>query len=202
MLMINTARNRAVVAHIVDPVAKTFLALRATPSGVSLVGALGAAFAALITFPFQDWRSGTIAVAVFACSDLLDGTMARLSGKDSTWGAFLDSTLDRVTDGAISLAILLGVASWGEPLAVLFAGISMVAGQVIPYAKARAEGLGLECNVGIAERPERTVLMLLFTLLAALDQASYGVLVLGLLAVLSFVTVMQRMLHVRRLLNG
>lgn len=198
--MINTARSRAVVSHIVDPVAKLFLVLRATPSGVSLVGAFGAAFAALITFPFQDWRSGTIAVAIFACSDLLDGTMARLSGKDSTWGAFLDSTLDRITDGSISLAIVLGVVSWGEPLAVLLAGTSMVAGQVIPYAKARAEGLGLECNVGIAERPERTVLMLLAALCAALNQQTWAMYVLAVLAVLSVITIVQRMRHVRRLL--
>ena len=188
------------MAHLVDPVAKALLALRATPSGVSLVGALGAAFAALITFPFQEWWGGTIAVAIFACSDLLDGTMARLSGKESVWGAFLDSTLDRVTDGSVSLAILLGVVSWGEPVAVLIAGISLIAGQVIPYAKARAEGLGLECNVGIAERPERTVLMLIFTLLSALDQIPLGLWVLGLLCILSVITVLQRMLHVRRLL--
>ena len=196
--MINTPGNRAILSHIVDPVAKAFLALKATPSGVSLVGALGAAFAALITFPFQDWRSGTIAVAVFACSDLLDGTMARLSGKDSTWGAFLDSTLDRITDGSIALAILLGVVSWGEPLAVLLAGASLVSGQVIPYAKARAESLGLECNVGIAERPERTVLMLLVALFAALGQHGWATSVLAVLAAVSIITIMQRVLHVRR----
>jgi CDP-diacylglycerol---glycerol-3-phosphate 3-phosphatidyltransferase len=159
----------------------------------------------LTLFPRGDWLLGTALVLLFALSDLLDGTMARLSGQVSPWGAFLDSTLDRITDGALSLAVLLAIVGTNgfisdEPagvLAAVFAGVSLIAGQVVSYAKARAESLGIACDVGIAERAERVGLILVATLAAGLGLESVFVIVLGVLATLTVVTVGQRVLHVR-----
>jgi CDP-diacylglycerol---glycerol-3-phosphate 3-phosphatidyltransferase len=195
-VMLNTSRNRALVAHVVDPVARGLLALRLTPGIVTVIGSGGAVIASMVTFPRQAWLVGTVVVAVFALSDLLDGTMARLSGSDSTWGAFLDSTLDRISDAGLSLAVLLGAIALDEPWAIGAASVSLVAGQVVPYAKARAEALGIPCDVGFAERAERVVLILLATLLAGLGLTIGFTIVLGLLAIATSATVIQRIVHV------
>jgi CDP-diacylglycerol---glycerol-3-phosphate 3-phosphatidyltransferase len=195
--MLNTSRNRALAAHVVDPVAKGLLALRLTPTAVSLVGATGVTVVALTLFPRGQWLLGTALVLVFALSDLLDGTMARLSGRESAWGAFLDSTLDRITDAALSLAVLLAVLATADTVTIVFASVSLVGGQVVPYAKARAESLGIPCNVGIAERAERVGLILVATLLAGLGLTTGFVIVLGVLATLTVITVVQRVMHVR-----
>jgi CDP-diacylglycerol---glycerol-3-phosphate 3-phosphatidyltransferase len=200
--MLNTSRNRALAAHVVDPVAKGLLALRLTPTAVSLVGATGVTVAALTLFPSGEWLLGTAVVLVFALSDLLDGTMARLSGQESRWGAFLDSTLDRITDAALSLAVLLAVMATQDIVAIVFASVSLVGGQVVPYAKARAESLGISCDVGIAERAERVGLILVATLLAGLGVTTGFVIVLGVLAILTVITVVQRVLHVRASINS
>jgi CDP-diacylglycerol---glycerol-3-phosphate 3-phosphatidyltransferase len=195
--MLNTSRNRALAAHVVDPVARGLLAVRLTPTAVSLVGATGVTVVALTLFPRGEWLLGTGLVLLFALSDLLDGTMARLSGTESRWGAFLDSTLDRITDAALSLAVLLAVIGSQDVIAVVFASVSLVGGQVVPYAKARAESLGISCDVGIAERAERVGLILLATLFAGLGINIAFVVILGVLATLTVVTVVQRVLHVR-----
>lgn len=205
-LMLNTSRNRAIAAHLVDPVARGLLRLGIGPDVVTAVGAIGLVAVAVTTFPAQEWLLGTLVASVFAVSDLLDGTMARLSDRQGAWGAFLDSTLDRITDAGLSLALLLGLiampdvagsATW-RTTAIAAAAVSLVAGQVIPYAKARAESLGVACDVGIAERAERVVLVLAVTLLLGLGVESLAVVVLTILAALSVITVGQRMVHVHR----
>jgi CDP-diacylglycerol--glycerol-3-phosphate 3-phosphatidyltransferase len=140
--------------------------------------------------------TGLVIVTVSVCTDMLDGAMARARGYSTPFGAFLDSTMDRIADSAVfgSLAFLLG--NTGHPWPAAAALICLAAGQVVSYAKARAQSVGIECNVGIAERAERLVIVgaggLLFCLHVpyALDVA------LWLLAALTVFTAGQRIVHV------
>ncbi|TWE12896.1 phosphatidylinositol phosphate synthase [Rudaeicoccus suwonensis] len=194
---------RAAMTRILTPLAKLFLRLGISPDVVTIVGTLGVCFGALGFYPRGEFFWGTIVITLFVFSDTLDGNMARLSGRSSVWGAYLDSTLDRVGDSAVFGGLVLYFAGHGHNL--LMAGLALtclILGSVVSYSKARAEGLGMTANVGIAERSERLVAVLVTTGLVGihwlhLPMAVLGV-VLALLALASLVTVFQRMLTVRR----
>jgi CDP-diacylglycerol--glycerol-3-phosphate 3-phosphatidyltransferase len=143
--------------------------------------------------------TGTAVVFFSVLTDLLDGTMARRLGRVSRFGAWLDSTCDRVADAAIFSGLVLWFTGDGDSR--LLAGVALfclVAGSVVSYAKARAEGLGMTCNVGIAERAERLILVLLGTLLAGLGLDEALPVLLWVLAAATAVTVGQRLVEVRR----
>ncbi|NNG40789.1 CDP-alcohol phosphatidyltransferase family protein [Flexivirga sp. ID2601S] len=194
---------RAAMAKIMTPVARLFLRLGISPDVVTIVGTLGVCAGALAFYPRGEFFWGTVVITCFIFSDTLDGNMARMSGRSSVWGAYLDSTLDRVADAAIFGALVLWYAGDGQNLTM--AGLALaclILGMVVSYSKARAEGLGMTANVGIAERSERLVAVLVTTGLVGipwlhLPTAVLGV-VLALLAIFSFITVLQRMLTVRR----
>src|SRR6476469_10757772 len=192
---------RALFTRIFTPVARMFLALGISPDFVTIVGTLGVCVGALAFYPRGEFFWGTVVVAVFVFSDTVDGVMARLSGRSSKWGAYLDSTLDRVGDSAIFGGLVLYFASAGR--SATMAGLALaclILGSVVSYAKARAEGLGMTANVGIAERADRLVVVLIatgFTGLFDLPWVYLGI-VLALLALASLVTVVQRILEVRR----
>ena len=188
---------RAFFSAIFRPLAQLLLRLGISPDVVTIVGTLGVSFGALWFYPRGEFLVGTLFITAFVFSDMLDGNMARLSGRSSVWGAYLDSTLDRVGDAAIFGGLVLYFAGQGDNfLMACLALACLVLGSVVSYAKARAEGLGMEANVGIAERADRLVT----TGLTGLFDLPYIVLtiVLALLAVASFITVLQRMLMVRR----
>ena len=191
---------RAFFTKLLTPVARLFLRLGIRPDVVTIVGTLGVCVGALGFYPRHEFFWGTIIISVFALSDTLDGIMARLSGRSSKWGAYLDSTLDRVADSSIFGGLVLWYAGDGHTpyLAALALGC-LILGSVVSYAKARAEGLGMTANVGIAERAERVITVLIATGLVGLgvNELLLAV-VLALLAVASLVTVGQRMLEVRR----
>ncbi|EYR64460.1 CDP-alcohol phosphatidyltransferase [Actinotalea ferrariae CF5-4] len=193
-------RLRRVVARVVDPVADALLRAGVSPDAVTVLGTLGVVVAALTLFPLGHLVLGTLVITVFVLSDLLDGTMARRSGRTSTWGAFLDSTLDRFGDGAIFTGLVLYLAGRGEdPVGAVLALACLVLGSIVPYARARAEGLGMRADVGIAERADRLVVVLTTTLGVGLGLPSAVLtVVLGVLALASLVTVVQRVVHVRR----
>ena len=199
--MLNNAAARRAVSGVIDPVARGLLRLKVSPDAVTLVGTLGTCVGALLFFPQERWLVGTLVIVAFVFSDLLDGTMARMSGRSGPWGAFLDSTLDRVADGAIFGGILLGFAHLGDLLTAGVALACLVGGAVVSYAKARAESIGVDCNVGIAERAERLIVALLATFLYGLGVPYVLPAALWILAVLTWVTVGQRILHVRRQLR-
>ncbi len=199
--MLNNAAARRVASVVVDPLARGLLRLRVSPDAVTLVGTLGTCVGALVFFPQERWLVGTLVILAFVLSDLLDGTMARMSGRSGPWGAFLDSTLDRVADGAIFGGILLGLAHAGDLRTAGVALACLVGGSVVSYAKARAESIGVECNVGIAERAERLIAALLATFLYGVGVPYVLPLALWVLAVLTWVTVGQRVLHVRSALR-
>lgn len=193
---------RAFVARLFTPVAHLALRLGLSPDMVTIIGTLGVCLGALIFYPRHDFLIGTLVITVFVFSDTLDGTMARLSGRASTWGAFLDSTLDRIGDGAVFGGLLLCFAARPDgALTAWFALGCLVFGFVTSYARARAEGLGVSAaNVGIAERADRLVVALVATGLTGLLGLPDVVLTvtLGLLVLASAVTVLQRMVAVRR----
>lgn len=193
-------RFRAFWTNVVSPVARLLLRLGVSPDAVTLVGTLGVTFGALFFFPRGDLLVGVLFITAFVFSDLLDGTMARMSGSSSKWGAFLDSTLDRLGDAAIFGGIAMYYVGPGDDdrLAAL-AIYCLVMGSVTSYARARAESLGMEAKGGLAERADRLVAILVMTGLAALlDVPVLIPITLGLLAVASTITVVQRILTVRR----
>jgi CDP-diacylglycerol--glycerol-3-phosphate 3-phosphatidyltransferase len=150
---------RPFMAKVWRAPAKGLLRLGITPNAVTVFGTVGAVAAALWFFPKGGFNlfTGTLVIALFAFTDMLDGTMARLSGKASRFGAFLDSTLDRVADAAI-----FGSLAWGfidvDRQTALAAFVCLAVGSFVPYARARAEGLGIDAKVGIAERADRLVI--------------------------------------------
>lgn len=193
---------RAFFTKVFTPVARFLLKLGISPDVVTTVGTIGVCVGALAFYPRggTNFFWGTLVVTLFVFSDTVDGVMARMSGRSGNWGAYLDSTLDRVGDSAIFGGLVLWYAGSGDNF--LMAGLALaclILGSVVSYAKARAEGLGFSANVGIAERADRLVAVLVTTGLVGLGlpEVVLGV-VLALLAVASLVTVVQRMLMVRR----
>jgi CDP-diacylglycerol--glycerol-3-phosphate 3-phosphatidyltransferase len=190
---------RAFMTRVLTPVAKLLLRLGVSPDVVTLVGTAGVCVGALGFYPRHEFFWGTIVITAFVFSDNLDGTMARLAGRSGNWGAFLDSTLDRVGDAAIFGGLVLWYAGQGNTLMAGLALACLILGLVVSYARARAEGLGMTANVGIAERAERLVAVLAATGLVGLGVPEVLLtVVLALLAVASLITVAQRMLTVRR----
>jgi CDP-diacylglycerol--glycerol-3-phosphate 3-phosphatidyltransferase/CDP-diacylglycerol--inositol 3-phosphatidyltransferase len=189
------------------PLGNLLLRLGVSPNAVTLVGTLGVCAGALVFFP-QGWLlAGVLVITVFVFSDMIDGYMARASGQTSPFGAFLDSTLDRIGDAAVFGGIALyyvgpGDSEWKAALALY----CLAMGSVTSYARARAESLGMQAKVGIAERSDRLVSILGMTGLADLLRhlgVDDGVLwlipiTLAVLAVASTVTVVQRILVVRK----
>jgi len=171
-----------------------------SPDVVTIVGTVGVCVGALGFYPRHEFFWGSILVSVFALSDTIDGVMARLSGRSSKWGAYLDSTLDRVGDSAVFGGLVLWYAGdGGTPYLAALALACLILGSVVSYAKARAEGLGMTANVGIAERADRLVAVLIATGLVGLGVPEVLLtVVLALVALASLITVIQRMLEVRR----
>jgi CDP-diacylglycerol--glycerol-3-phosphate 3-phosphatidyltransferase len=132
-----------------------------------MIGATASIFSALYFFSRGDFVIGVCVTAVFILSDLLDGTMARLSGKGSRWGALLDSTLDRFTDSAVLGSLAYYLAQDQDRLLPIVL-IALVSGGMVSYIKARAEALDIPCNGGFAERTERLLIALGAILLSGL----------------------------------
>ncbi|MGH3333964.1 MAG: phosphatidylinositol phosphate synthase [Nocardioidaceae bacterium] len=190
---------RTFFTNLITPVARLLLRLNVGPDAVTVVGTLGVVVAALFFFPRGDLFVGVLVITAFVFSDLLDGTMARLSGSTSPWGAFLDSTLDRMGDSAIFGGLVLYYASVveSEVLSAL-ALYCLVTGWLTSYTRARAESLGYQAKGGIAARADRLVSVLVAAGLSDLfDVPVLLEAVLWLLAVASTVTVIQRILAVR-----
>lgn len=196
--MLNNPAARRLSSAVLEPPARLLLRLHVSPDVVTLIGTLGTCTAALVFFPRGDFIPGCLIIAAFVLCDLLDGTMARLSGRAGPWGNFLDATLDRIADGCVFGALMLWAAATQSAWTTAASLACLVGGQVISYAKARAEAVGATANVGIAERAERLIVVLLAALLAGLGVPYVLPIALGILAVVSVVTVIQRIVVVRR----
>ncbi len=182
------------------PFVNLFLRLGISPDAVTLVGTLGVAAGALIFFPQGMLWQGVVFITAFVFSDLIDGQMARRSGSTSKFGAFWDSTLDRIGDGAIFGGLLLYFAGPGDDYLYLCLTLyCLVMGSVTSYARARAESLGMDAKGGIAERADRLVAILVLTFFGdVLDLPILYEATLWVLAAASTYTVVFRILKVRR----
>ena len=190
---------RPAIGRVVDPVADLMLRLRVHPDAVTIAGTVGVVLGSLVFFSRGSFLIGTAVIAVSALTDLLDGAMARKQGTASRFGAWLDSTCDRVGDAAMFSGLVLWLSGAGDDRTLAAVTLfCLVAGTIVSYAKARAEGLGLTCNVGIAERAERVILVLVGTGLAGLGVDVALTIALWLLAAVTTVTVVQRLVEVRR----
>ncbi len=186
---------------MVEPPARLLLRLHVSPDAVTVTGTAGAVAVALVCLPQGWFIAGVLLLFVLTLSDLLDGTMARMAGSSGPWGNFLDATLDRITDGAIFGALALFGAFNDQPWITAAATLALVTGQVTSYSKARAEAVGATANVGIAERAERLIIAAIAVLLTGFGVPYVLPAALWLLGALGLVTILQRMLTVRRQLR-
>jgi CDP-diacylglycerol---glycerol-3-phosphate 3-phosphatidyltransferase len=198
--MLNTLRpalNRVLV-----PAGQALARTPLTPNAITITGTVGVSASALALYPTGHLFWGSFVCTIFVLLDMLDGALARVKGTSGPFGAFLDSTLDRVADAAIFGGLvfyfILHGHGTGDRVLAGVALFCLVAGALVSYAKARAEGLGLRCDVGIAERPERMIIGLTAIGLSGLGVPYVLPIGLWLLAALSAFTFGQRVVAVRR----
>jgi len=196
-----TTGARTLASRSVTGLART----RVTPNALTVSG-VSLCLAAAVLVPFENrnellfyWLGAGVFV-LGSILDILDGALARVGGKSTVFGAFLDSTTDRVGEGAMLAAIALVFARNGNDTAVVFTIVGVAGSFLVPYVRAKAEALGLRGDVGLGSRAERVVVIT-----AGLVLAPWGLLpwAIYLLAATSWFTVLQRVLHVRKqLLSG
>jgi CDP-diacylglycerol--glycerol-3-phosphate 3-phosphatidyltransferase len=190
---------RVPLRRILDPAGRFLHRHGVSPDAITLLGTAGCVTGALAYYPHGAFFGGSFFITCFIFSDMLDGAVARARGGGGRWGAFLDSTLDRVGDAAIFAGLTIYYVrhqAVGMASLVLFC---LISGSLVSYIKARAEGLGMRCEVGFAERPERLLIVLIATGLSGIFEQSWirdaG---LWALAIASAVTIGQRLAEVRR----
>lgn len=188
-------RCEPVLRARLQPWVDRLAARRVTPNQVT-VAALGVSLLAALCIAGGRLRLGALVLLLAAVGDLLDGMLARQSGQATPFGAFFDSTLDRIGEGAILAALAYQFAVTGQPAGVAVTVLALLGSLLVSYTRARAEALGVDCKVGLMSRAERVALLVVGLLLGL-----PGLAVLA-LAVLSLYTVGERVLHVRRALAG
>jgi CDP-diacylglycerol--glycerol-3-phosphate 3-phosphatidyltransferase len=199
MAKIFSVSVRAGIDRAFDPIARLLLRARVAPDAVTVAGTVGVLVGAFGWATRGQWIIATVVITLSAFSDLIDGSMARQLGKSRKFGAFLDSTMDRIADGAIFGSVAYYFAVQQRHWALVAALVCLVSGQLVSYVRARAEGLGLHASVGIAERAERLILLGLGGLASGFGWRPGMEVALWLLAGLSVVTIGQRIGHVHRL---
>jgi phosphatidylinositol phosphate synthase len=194
------SRFRQFWTNVFKPVAHLFIRLGISPDTVTIVGTAGVVAGALVFFPRGQLWLGVVVITVFVFSDLIDGYMARTLGSSSRWGAFLDSTLDRFGDAAVFGGLAIWFFGGGNDRLLAYVALwALVMGSVTSYARARAESLGMNATGGIAERADRLVAVLVVTFFAdVLNLPILLAIVLWALAAASSITVVQRIVLVRR----
>lgn len=190
---------RPALSRVLTPIGRGLARTGLTPNAITVTGTVGVVAAALVFYPRGHLFWGTVVITVFVFFDMFDGAVARVTGGGSAWGAFLDSTMDRVADAAIFSGLILWLAGTKHDMGLAaLALFCLVSGAIVSYVKARAEGLGFTCNVGIAERSERLIVVLVAVGLHGLGLPYVLPAGLWLLAVASAVTVVQRLVVVYR----
>ncbi|MEQ3549964.1 phosphatidylinositol phosphate synthase [Pseudonocardia nematodicida] len=189
---------RGHVDRLTDPVGRRLVERGVSPDTVTVAGTVGAVVCSVVLLPAGWLVLGAVLVTLFVLTDLIDGAMARVRG-GTRFGAVLDSTCDRIVDGALFAALAWWALTGGaEPVAGAAALVSLVGGQIVSYVKARAESVGLTAEGGLVERAERLILGLLGAFLAGLGVPYALTVALVLLAIGTVVTLGQRILAVRR----
>ena len=148
---------RPAFARLFNPIVQGLARTPVTPNMITVAGTVGVSAAALSMFPIGELFPGAFTATVFVFTDMLDGQLARIKGNSGKYGAFLDSTMDRFGDAAVFGGITIWFMRTNHVLAVVSL-FCLAAGLCVSYVKARAEGLGLNANVGLIERPERLII--------------------------------------------
>ncbi|WP_026931849.1 phosphatidylinositol phosphate synthase [Glycomyces tenuis] len=194
--------GRAGLRRYIDATAKALIRIGVSANAVTIAGTAVIVAASVLLLSQGHLLAGLIVVTLTAFTDLLDGAIARVKGTMSRFGALLDSTCDRLADGAI----LAGLAYWllteERFTACALALWALIASQIVSYVKARCESLGAECKVGIGERPERLILAGVSVLAEVLTVPFAMEIGMGLLALLASVTVVQRLVHAHAALEA
>lgn len=194
--------GRAGLRRYIDAAAKVLIRIGVSANAVTVIGTTVIAAASVLLLSQGHLLAGLIVVTLTAFTDLLDGAIARVKGTMSRFGALLDSTCDRLADGAIFAGLAYWLLTEERFAACALALWALIASQVVSYVKARCESLGAECNVGIAERPERLILSGV-TVLAEILRVPYAMEIgMALLALLTTVTVVQRLVHAHAALEA
>jgi CDP-diacylglycerol--glycerol-3-phosphate 3-phosphatidyltransferase len=190
---------RPAIARVLTPVAQVLARTPVTPNALTVIGTIGMSAGALWLFPTGHLFVGVVVCTFFVLADMLDGTLARIKGTTGKFGAFLDSTMDRVADAAVfaGLAAYFVLKAHDNVLAAVSI-FCLVTGALVSYAKARAESLGLSCDVGFAERTERLLIGLVAAGLAGLGVPYVLPIGLWALAAVSLFTFGQRVRAARQ----
>ncbi len=210
-----TPEFRERVRGLATPVATGFGRLGLTPNALTVIGFAGTCLAAGAA-AMQSWLAAGILVIAFGIFDMFDGALARATGTASKFGAFLDSTLDRTGESLVLAGVAVGCAAVGFGEGVLLAGLAATFASGVTYTRAKAESLGLTGDVGVAPRPERLLVLAVGLVLTAVlggiasdrtvPSASSGpyvlAIALGLITILSAITVLQRIVHVKHQLGS
>jgi CDP-diacylglycerol--glycerol-3-phosphate 3-phosphatidyltransferase len=176
---------------ILDPTVRAIARTGVTPNMLTIIGfLLNVGVAAVLAAGYL--RLGGVLLILSASFDALDGTLARQTGQQSRFGAFFDSTVDRYSEAVVYLGLLIYFVDQGAQLEVLLIFVAIVGSLMVSYARARAEGLDLECKVGLLTRFERVVILCGGLILNVVTLALWTV------AILANLTAVQRMVHVHR----
>jgi CDP-diacylglycerol---glycerol-3-phosphate 3-phosphatidyltransferase len=183
---------KAPLHRVFDPVARLLLRVGARPNHMTVLG-LGVSVAAAYVFAAGRLRVGAVLLAVAGLFDFFDGAVARLAGSDSDYGAFLDSVVDRYSDVAVMLGLLVYYQQRSDTAGAVLTMATLAGTVMTSYTKARAQSIGVRCDIGVIERPER--------LIALIAGATFHQLtpIMALLAVLTNVTALQRIIYTRRI---
>ncbi len=184
-------RYRAEVAWVTEPVARALVGLRLQPNQLSCLG-LVSSMAAAAAFAADHRRTGAACLALAGVLDILDGAVARVSGRVSPFGAFLDSVLDRYSDLLILAGLVFLFARLARPDAVVATLLALIGTVMVSYTRARAESVGVDCRVGLMERGERILILLAGAFFDLLLPAIWVV------AVGANATAVYRIVHTRR----
>ena len=194
--MAKLSQVRKVAAyHLTEPAVRLLARTFITPNAITWFAFLLAIGAGALIITDHLFAAG-FAVLFSGFLDILDGALARHAGQTTPFGAVLDSTLDRLSEAVVLLGILILYAREQSVAGILAVGVVLLGSLLVSYIRARAEALGLECQVGLFTRPERVVVLVLGLLLSQIDNAL--IIALAIIAVFSFLTVGQRLLYVWR----
>ena len=189
---------RPMFTRLLTPLGGALARTPITPNMITAAGTVGVMIGALWLFPLGHLFAGTLVCWGFAMFDMLDGLLARLKGTTGSWGAFLDSTLDRIGDAAVFTGLAVWLSRDHQPVLAGVALYCLVAGGMVSYARARAEGIGVRADVGVAERSERLLVVLVAAGLTGLGVPFVLAIGLWAVAAASTVTFAQRVLVVRK----
>ena len=192
MPRLSEVRNTAAY-YLTQPVVRLLAKTPITPSAITWFGFLLAAGAAALIITEHLLAAGFV-VLIAGFFDILDGALARHTNRTTRFGAVLDATLDRLSEAVLLLGILVLYVRGGFIVGILLAGVALPSSLLVSYIRARAEAVGLECQVGLFTRAERVVVLALGLLLNQIDNAL--VIALAIIVVFSFFTIGQRLIYV------